>query len=871
VALLERDTVLEELDRRVEAARQGRGAFIAISGEAGIGKSAVVEAFHERHDRLRFLVGRCDSLSTPRPLGPLFEMARDRFSGLADLVSDDRPRHEIFDAVLDELRSRLRPTVVVIEDAHWADEATLDLIRFVGRRIDGVQGVVVVTYRDDEVGPSHPLRVAMGDMATVRGLTHISLQPLSVDAVSALAEDSGADPVQVHRVTGGNPFFVTELLASGGTSVPRTVADAVLARASRLSAAPRRLVDAVSIVPDRAPEWLVEHLVGADAGARAEAIEGGLLVAFEEGVRFRHDLARRAIEDALDPSRVVDLHKRAIEALESPPHGVPDAAQLAHHAERVGDEERLLRWGAEAAEQALAQGSYAEAYSHDERLLRAGSLVGPDRARVLERLESTARELSRFDVAEATLEEALTIWRAEGDRLGEAHALARLALVRWTLGRGPEAMAMVEEAVGLVGHAAREPKAGWVHAMAAALAMLHRDIGLAVSVGRVAIEIGEEAGDQALVARALNAVGAAKIVGGLEGGTADLLRSAAIAEALRSPAQRGAALSNLGSGLGEVRRYDEAVAFLEETIETSERYDLDFMVEYATAWLARIHFEQGRWGVASLLAQRSIRKRRSPAIVRIVAGTVLGRVAVRRGEPGAAALLDEPRRLADATGDLQRTWPVAAGLAELAWLQGRSERIAAIVGDLYEEAVSRGVPWATGELALWLWRAGELSEPPAGCPEPVTLQITGDWAAAAAAWEALGCPYEAADALADGDDAAALRALETFDDLGALPAGRRLRRLLSSRGVRVPRGPRPATRDNTAGLTPRQMDVIGLLAEGMSNADIAAELYISEKTAAHHVSAILGRLQVSSRGEAVAAAHRLGLLGADQGPGGGRG
>ncbi|HZA83700.1 MAG TPA: helix-turn-helix transcriptional regulator, partial [Actinomycetes bacterium] len=190
----------------------------------------------------------------------------------------------------------------------------------------------------------------------------------------------------------------------------------------------------------------------------------------------------------------------------------------------------------------------------------------------------------------------------------------------------------------------------------------------------------------------------------------------------------------------------------------------------------------------------------------------------------------------------------------------------------FELAVRAGDPWAAGELACWLWRAGALPEGLPVVAEPYRLLLAGDWQAAADAWQERGCPYHRALALAGGDrDEALLEALGLLDGLGARQTAQRLRRQLRRRGnLRVPRGPTRTTAANPAGLTGRQVEVLGLLAEGLTDAEIAARLSLSAKTVGHHVSALLAKLGVGSRRQAAAAARRLGVVPARDGEPGGQ-
>ena len=263
--LLERDRQLGALDGWLREAAAGQGRFVLVGGEAGVGKTALLGQFcGMARGRARVLIGACDALSTPRPLGPLLDIAAGAGGVLDRLMSGDAPRDQIFRATLTELGAGLTPTLVVIEDAHWADEATLDLLRFLGRRLDLLRTLVVVTYRDDEVGPRHPLRLLLGDLTTTAAIRRMGIPPLSEAGIRVLASGSGLDPTALHRLTGGNPFFATEVLADKAAAavaggIPATVHDAVLARTSRLPPLARELLDAAAVIGSPiSPELLTQ-------------------------------------------------------------------------------------------------------------------------------------------------------------------------------------------------------------------------------------------------------------------------------------------------------------------------------------------------------------------------------------------------------------------------------------------------------------------------------------------------------------------------------------------------------------------------------------------------------------------------------------
>jgi hypothetical protein len=291
--LLEREPVLDQLRQALGDARAGRGRLVLVGGEAGVGKSAVVRGFaDEARTSTRVLWGGCDALFTPRPLGPFLDIAEEAGGELQSAMEDGPP--EIVGALLRSLSPRTA-TIVALEDVHWADEATLDTLRLLTRKIGQVPLLVLATYRDDELDRVHPLRVVLGELATRAQVERLTLPPLSPEAVAELAALVEVDPVALHRLTGGNPFFVTEVLASGDAAIPATVRDAVLARATRLSGDARALLDAVAIAPPRVELWLLEALAGEGVEALEECLSSGMLVEASGAIEFRHELARRAL------------------------------------------------------------------------------------------------------------------------------------------------------------------------------------------------------------------------------------------------------------------------------------------------------------------------------------------------------------------------------------------------------------------------------------------------------------------------------------------------------------------------------------------------------------------------------------------------
>jgi predicted ATPase len=330
--LLERGADLSELGEALARVRAGsRGQVVLVGGEAGVGKTTLLRRFGEQDgEPARFLWAACDPLFTPRPLGPFLAVAERTGGELEEAVASGSQPHEVA-AGLARALCELAPAVFVLEDAHWADEATLDVLRLLVRRLETVPALVVATYRDDELDRSHPLRKVLGELATSEVVQRLSLAPLSPDAVTQLAAPYTVDAGELYRKTRGNPFFVVEALAAGAAEIPDTVRDAVFARAARLTPSAQRLLEAVAVVPPVAELWLLEALARDEVDALDECLASGMLTSMPAGVAFRHELARLAFEDSVGPGRKADLHRRALAALNDSPRGDADPARLAHH------------------------------------------------------------------------------------------------------------------------------------------------------------------------------------------------------------------------------------------------------------------------------------------------------------------------------------------------------------------------------------------------------------------------------------------------------------------------------------------------------------------------------------------------------------
>jgi DNA-binding CsgD family transcriptional regulator/tetratricopeptide (TPR) repeat protein len=861
--LLERSRELGALANALAGATdERRGRLVLVSGEAGVGKTALLSRFCAEARGVRVLWGACDALFTPRPLGPLLDIVRDTGGELDELVHAGALPHDVTSAVLRELTGTT-PTILVFEDVHLGDGATLDVLRLLGRRVQSVQAVVLASYRDTELGRFHPLRQVLGELASDGASERVRLQPLSLEAVARLAEPHGVDPEELYTKSGGNPFFVTEALAAGDRhAIPSTVRDAVLGRAARLSPQSRVVLEAVAVTPPRTDIVLLEALTGRRLDGLEECVAAGMLVSAEDTISFRHELARLAIEEGIAPERKLELHRAALAALDTP--GTNDLARLAHHAEAARDGDAVLRFAPAAAARAAALAAHSEAAAQYGRALRfAGELPLPDRARLLRARWFECYLTAQDDDAIAAIDEALECYRELGDPIQEGDALRCRALVLANVGRVPEAVEAARKAVRLLERRPPGRELALAYASLAGLSVLSEDTEELGLWAPKALELSERIPDAEATVIGLATVGVSAALRGA-GGAEELEKALALAREHALPYQEGRVHIYRGMAGCRARSLDQMEQASEAGRAFCDEHDVLASSRYLLAMKSWIELERGRWDDAAETASRVLSLRCTLSCVQ--AGIVIALLRARRGDPDPWTPLAEAEPAVEGTGQLWWRWQLSAAKAEAAWLEDNPETIDDATEAAYRLAVKRRSPWAIAELAWWRSRAGIQERVPDEAGGPFLLQLRGNWPEAARAWEATGCVYEHAVALTEvEDEACRRRGLEELNRLGARPAALIAARRLRARGVRgLPRGPRATTRSNPLGLTAREQEVLVLLAAGLSNGGVADRLVVSTRTVDHHVSAILRKLGVRTRGEAVARARELGLLALDR-------
>jgi DNA-binding CsgD family transcriptional regulator/tetratricopeptide (TPR) repeat protein len=865
--LIERSEQLAALDTSLATVREtAQGQLVLVRGEAGIGKTALLRQFCQRHrESARVLWGVCEPLATPGPLGPLFDIAEVTGGELEGLVSRGARPHEIVGALIREL-SGTRTTVVVLDDLHWADEATLDVLRLLARKVESVRALVLASFRDDELDRQHPLMVIVGEISTSPLVSRLDVPGFSQDAVRALAEPHQVDADDLFRRTGGNPFFVTEALAAEVDAVPSTVREAVLARMARLSAPARRLLEAIAAATPHAEVWLLDWLAPAELDHLEECVASGMVVATERGVAFRHELARLAVDETLPPNRRVSLNRAAAAALISRVDA--DPARVAHHAEAAGDAAMVLRFAPIAAIRASSFGAHRESAAQYARALRFGQLLAPEqRAELLERRGHECMMIDKIDQSDgaiAMLREAIGLRRDLGDERAEGRALEQLSNVLWCPGHIAEAREAASGAVLLLERGPAGRELAMAYSRQAQLSMDAEDVEAAVQWGTRALDLAEAQGETDLTIHALSSIGTARLLRGDIEGREEVQRSLALATEGDRVDDVSRGMTHLAWTALRLRDYALAREYLESALRHASENGLELRRGYLLAYLAQLQFDLGRWPDAVDTAALVLREPRRSRVPRILALTITGRIRARRGDPEVWPPLDEALSLARRGEELQAAAPVATARAEASWLEGRPGAVAAETGRALELALERGERWWSGELAVWRRRCGVADKIEAEVAEPHAAELAGQHERAAELWSGLGCPYDAAMALAGGESEDGLRrAHARLQELeAARPAAIVARRLRERGATGLPRGPRAMTKSNPGGLTTREVEVLELVAEGLRNGQIAERLFLSERTVGHHVSAILRKLGVGTRGEASAEALRLGVVGA---------
>lgn len=882
--LIERAASLDVLQSKFDAIAEGEGHCILVSGEAGIGKTALVRAFCQRQKTAaNIYLGTCDALFTPRPLAPLYDIIwqiwgdewkkeatlEDRVGLFTEffhrLGSPEGTRSNSPDGALPgSCGSTGRPsTILVFEDIHWADEATLDFIKFLARRITRIHCLFILTYRDDEIHSLHPLSDLLGQLPS-HSFTRLQPAPLSKEAVGRLAAGKGYNGQDVYSISGGNPFYVNEILASYSPGIPENIKDSILSVYHRLDDKTKKLWEILSVQPTGFELDLLGQLEPQYGTSLAPCLEAKIIVLKENKLFFKHELYRRTIETALSPFLRIALHKMVLQRFIAFFERQGAIYRVIHHAKNANEHELVVRFAPIAARQAAALGAHIEASKLYFSAIEY--FQGDDKDQLADFYESYANECyltGRIEEAIVYQTRASTIWKEKGDIEKRGHTLWFLSRLWWFDGNRRQAETHAQHAIELLDDRPASVAKAMAFSNMSQLKMLSDKTVECIYWGDKAITMARELGDEEALCHALNNVGTVqmRIRANKQKGIDLLMQSLNIALSNGFQEHAARAYTNLASDAVRIKDYPLAEKLLAEGLRYCEERELDSWQTYMLSWKARLLLDTGKWDEAAQIAGDLIGKADRASIVKVGALVVAGTIKMRRGEPDAFALLWEARTRAFDAMEIQRILPALAALLEYEWITGEDHvekpAVECAIGLIGQPGYLR----ESSEFEFWLTKVRQ-QQLPLHETEQGYRAINPKMAIeAAAGWQRLGCPYEQALLLFEGDEDAKKEAVSIVHQLGAAAVYEKMKGTMRSSGITgIPRGMRKTTQANPAQLTERELGVLQLLKEGLQNKEIGSRLFISAKTVDHHISSILFKLDVNSRAKAVQEATRLGIV-----------
>jgi DNA-binding CsgD family transcriptional regulator len=855
MTLLEREEYLSALTSQFQIAAGGEGQVAVIFGDAGIGKTSLVESFIKQYeDKASVYWGTCDDLFTPRPLAPLYDIAGKMKSKIIDKLEQGASRPSIFNEFLNELFQK-EPCIIVIEDVHWADESTFDFIKFLAKRINKYKSLLIITYRSDEIGPTHPLRLTLSNIPT-KYFKRSELLPLSIKAVKVIAKSFGRDGDSIFTKTNGNPFLITELLMNDQENIPATVKDLMIFRLSRLSEDARSAVETFSVIPGAVEKWLINLLIK-NYNVIDEAVESGILKIENDSVSFRHELLQIAAEESLSESKRFEKNTAVLNILLNQKNTGPFLARIIHHAAKTANKDVIFKYAPLAAKQASRLGAHEQALKHYMTALQYSKHVSIKEQ--LDILEGYAHECyltARIEEGIQSCKSAIEILKDHHDPIREGENYRRLSRLLWYYGKDYKGEEYILKAIETLEKFPPGKQLAMAYSNYSQIYMLREKTDMALMWGEKGVNLARTLNNIEIEAHALNNIGAAKMFASDDSGREYLRKSLALS--LQNDLHEHVCRANVNLGTASMyrRNLTEADTFFSAAVDYANEKDIKLASLCVAGEVAQIKLHMGKWEEAFEVSYEVYASTKVPVMDKLLPVTVIGLLRARRNDPGAFQLLDEANEMVYDTGELMKLVKLKAARAEAYWLKNELSANINELTECYETVKTSHNPWAIGEIAFWLWMGGRLPEIPECIAEPFLLQIKGNWLAAAEMWERLKCPYEQALALSDGNEQAMKKAVEIFDKLGASAVSQLIKLKMRKSGIKnIPKGPRQSTKENPAGLTGRQLEILELVANGLSNSEIGNKLYISNRTVENHISTIFSKLNIHTRTEAAALVH----------------
>ncbi len=863
--LTERDGFLALLNARFKPAAAGEGHCVYVGGEAGIGKTSLVREFcRDKTATCKIYYGTCDALFTPRPLAAVYDIAWQINPGVLQAnASGIEDRAGLFARLFYALSIEKETTIIVFEDIHWADEATLDFIKFLGRRITQLRCLFILTCRNDEINARHPLKHLLGQLQP-DAFTRLLLTPFSRAAVEKMAAVKGSSGADVYAITGGNPFYVNEILASYSPGIPDNIKDSILSVYDRQDAETKQAWQLLSLPPGGLEIAFLEEINPQYTAAIAQTLEAGILILKNGLLFFKHELYRRTIEASLSPSARTLFNKLLLELFLAHFDGENGTERIIHHAKNAQLYNVVIQFAPLAAKQAAAVGAHIEAAKLYYSAIEYSQ--GADAAVLVQLYEHYAYECYLTNQTKEAIvytAKALALWQAKNDIENTGNSLRFLSRLWWFEGHRKNAEQFGQQAVELLDGQPSSRAKAMAYSNMAQLKMLSYQDEECILWGEKALAVAKAIGDDEVVSHAMNNIGRTymRTATFMQKGKDLLQQSLAIATRNAYHEHVARAYTNLGSTGIDIKDYVYAEAILDEGIRYCEERNLDSWTNYMLSCMARLKLENGNWQEACGIAEALLKNEGQPPINKINLLTVIAAVKMRTGGEGVEALLKQAQAMAMDAFELQRMLPVACAMLEYEWLTGMPVITTNELDSITQLVALHGNTMEYNELAFWLQKARLQNLPLAPVKNGNLLEDMASAQKTAAVWHCTSCPYNYAMALFEGDEEDKRAAMAIMQKLGAIVVSEKLKQDMRAAGIKkIPRGVRKSTGENIASLTGREVEVLQLLQEGLQNKEIAARLYISAKTVDRHITSLLFKLEAKTRIQAVRNALKLNII-----------
>nr|WP_299339895.1 AAA family ATPase [Allomuricauda sp.] len=855
MVLYEREEVLQTLGDTLERT-EDTGHIVLLSGNAGMGKTSVVKRFLETTpNSIPKYVGYCDDLYTPRPLGPLIDILMSKEKIIQPL--EENQRDSLFLGMLDLLRER---SVLVIEDVHWADDGTLDFIKFLNRRIHNTKCTVLLTFRPNEIQEASMLGLSHN---VIKSVTRISLKPLSKVTVLSLCNEKGIDGQHIYDLTDGNPFFTSEYLLNTLEGIPDSINNLILSRISPLAKEEKEAISRLSLFPNPVSLRIVTKLIDNWESALMKPMELGFISIEGNLLRFRHEIVRLVIESAVPIIKKIVAHNDILETLRQDER--TDIVELIHHAKGA----KKFRIVAELAPKAARRARELGVHKESAFLFRAAiecteQLEDAEWINLLEEYSFECYLTNNLDEAIEYRYKALqhieNTNKEDEERLGINYCW--LSRLYWYQANGQEAIKFGKLAIKNLEHCSNQNYSAQTFSNFGQLYMLKGDFDNTMLWNRRAYNLARTIGNLDVQAHSLTNLGSIRIRDRRtsEQGFSNLR----LAEELAIQTKNHDHLARIYTTLlcDRVIKRKDPSEIMEKTLDFCSKHQVESYYHYNLAWKSFYLFQKGKWEESISISQQLLGVSNQAKVNLLVAVLSKSRILMRQGNETIKELLIEIAQLAKNTGEALRTVPIATAMLEYEWLYDYTFEDRSLIHSAIEQLSSGyGTETYSGELAFWCSRVGAQHKLEVSEDDGFKPLIDGDAANAIKFWSSADFPYELALSYCLGNNEEIREGYDILERLQAVQTKKRVREHLKDSGRQtVPRGILRSTRNNPLHLTNRELDVLKEVSNGLSNSEIASTLYISSKTVDNHVSSILSKMEVSARQKAIIKAKELKII-----------